>query len=132
MDVLESDVHGTDVHAQVFEFCEEVVEVVGCEGELRRLDIVRGEGEVWAREGVCEGDCRRGGCSLCCLWLAIFVALALQLQGVCEISFMSSYKVGEILSRSTTVSRCTGDKGSHTKAGGGHMPLRILTHPPSP
>lgn len=131
MDVFESDVHGTDVHAQIFELCEEVIEVVGCEGELRRLDVVRGEGEVWAREGVCEGDCRRGGCSLCCLRLAIFVALALQLQGVCEISFMSSYKVGEILQTSTAVSRSTGDEIEH-KGGRRHMPLRILAHPPSP
>jgi hypothetical protein len=44
MYVFESDVHGTDVHAQIFELGEEVVEVVGCEGELRRLDVVRGEG----------------------------------------------------------------------------------------
>jgi hypothetical protein len=56
VDVLESDVHGTDVHAQIFELCEEVVEVVGCESELRRLDVMRGEREVWAREGVCKGD----------------------------------------------------------------------------
>ena len=97
MDVFESDVHRTDVHAQIFELCEEVVEVVRREGEFRRLDILRGEGEVWARESLCEGDCRRSGGSLCGLRLAIFVALALQLQGVCEISFMSSYKVGEIL-----------------------------------
>ena len=97
MDVLESDVHGTDIHAQVFELCEEVVEVVGCEGKLRRLDVLRGEGEVWAGEGVCEGDCRRCGGRLCGLWLAIFVALALQLQRVCEVSFMRPYKVGEIL-----------------------------------
>ena len=48
MDVLESHIHGSNVNSQVFELCEQVVEVVGCESKLCRLDILRGKGEVWA------------------------------------------------------------------------------------
>lgn len=83
MNVLEADVHGTNIDAQVFEFGEKVVEVMRREGKLRGLYILHGEGEVGAGEGICEGDCGRcdrfgGG-----LRLAIFITLPLELQRVC-------------------------------------------------
>jgi hypothetical protein len=48
VDVLESHIHGPNVNSQVFKLGEQIVEVVGCESKLRRLDILRGKGEVWA------------------------------------------------------------------------------------
>lgn len=48
MDVLESHIHGPNVNSQVFKLGEQIVEVVGCESKLCRLDILRGKGEVWA------------------------------------------------------------------------------------
>lgn len=97
VDVLKSHIHGSNVNSQVFELCEQIVEVVRRKCELRWLDILRGKGEVWARECVREGDGRGSGCRVRRLGLAILVTLSLQLQSVCEVLFMGSYKVGEIL-----------------------------------
>ena len=97
VDVLESHIHGPNVNSQVFELGEQIVEVVGCECKLCWLDILRGKGEIWACECVREGDGRGGSCCLLRLGLAILITLSLQLQSVCEVSFVGSYKVGEIL-----------------------------------
>jgi hypothetical protein len=56
MDVLKSHIHGTNVDSQVLELREQIVEVVRRECKLRWLDILRGKGEVWARECICEGN----------------------------------------------------------------------------
>jgi len=48
VDVFKSHVHGTNVDSQVFELCEEIVEVMRRKCELCWLDILRGEREVRA------------------------------------------------------------------------------------
>jgi hypothetical protein len=56
VDVLKTNVHGTNIDSQVLELCEQVVEVVRCERKLRWLDVLCCEGEIWAGESVGEGD----------------------------------------------------------------------------
>jgi len=41
MKVLEPHVRRTDIHTKIFEFAEEVEEMVWRQGELRRLDVLR-------------------------------------------------------------------------------------------
>ena len=45
MEVLEADLHRTDIDAELLETGEEVKEVMGCKCQLRRLDIMRRETE---------------------------------------------------------------------------------------
>lgn len=63
MQVLEADLHRADFNAELFEAGEEVEEVVGREGELRRLAALRGqvegaEGERRGERARCRGGCR--------------------------------------------------------------------------
>lgn len=51
MQVFQTHIHRTNIYAQVLETREEVEEVVGSQGELGRLDIMGGKGEVWEGEG---------------------------------------------------------------------------------
>jgi hypothetical protein len=58
MEVLEPDLHRTNIDTEFFEAREKVEQVMGCKCQLCRFGIVRCEAEGPERQGGCE----RAGC----------------------------------------------------------------------
>ena len=85
-----------------------------CECEFGGFYALRSEREVWAGEGVGEGN--RGRRCCCARRLAILITLALQLQRVREGFLMSSYKVGEILHATLVLAEGHSSHGEHYRS----------------
>jgi hypothetical protein len=99
LQILQPHIHRTAVYAKcIFEFAEEVEEVVGSQGQLGGLDAAGGEGDVVAIErfGKLDRGCIVGWASR---WLRLAILASLQLQRVCEGSLMRADEVGKILYR---------------------------------
>lgn len=100
MYVLQTHVHGAHRDVQVFESGEEVKKVVGSQGQLRRLQRGRSEGQRRERQSGSpyagrggrrgHGGTRGGRDGLA---LAMAGRLPLQLESICECFFVSPYKV---------------------------------------
>lgn len=62
MQILQTNLHGSNRDSKVLETGEKIEKVVGSQGQLGRFDIVRGKAKIPKRERRSQGARGRGGC----------------------------------------------------------------------
>ena len=96
LEIFQSHIHGTNINAEVFEFAQQVEEVVGRERQLDMLNTaIKGPVRFCERLMKSEGGggARGSGCSAGRL-LRLAILLTLQVQRVGEGFFMCSNEAG--------------------------------------